>query len=88
MLQNGNVLLTRTQVRRNRQLFPKVILNVGGEKHEVIIILNFLLVINPITILLVFKVMWRMLEKQPGSRLGLLSQATQPSQVDQGVALF
>lgn len=47
-------------MRRNRQLFPKVILNVGGEKHEV---------------------MWRMLEKQPGSRLGLLAQATQPSQI-------
>ena len=29
--------LNITQVRRNRQLYPKVILNVGGEKHEVII---------------------------------------------------
>ena len=33
------------------------------------------------------KVMWRMLEKQPGSRLGLLSQATKPTQVGVGVGL-
>ena len=34
------------------------------------------------------KVMWRMLEKQPGSRLGLLSQATKPSQVGVEHPLF
>jgi len=47
-------------VIRSRKMNKKVILNVGGVKHEV---------------------MWRMLEKQPRSRLGLLSMATTPSQI-------
>ena len=37
--------LKNTQVRRNRQLYPKVILNVGGEKHEVVFILKFFFII-------------------------------------------
>ena len=43
-----------------RKMNQKVILNVGGVKHEV---------------------MWRMLEKQPRSRLGLLAMATTKTQV-------
>ena len=43
-----------------RKMNQKVILNVGGVKHEV---------------------MWRMLEKQPRSRLGLLAMATTQTHV-------
>eukprot|EP00090_Calanus_glacialis_P031394 TRINITY_DN5178_c0_g1_i1.p1 TRINITY_DN5178_c0_g1~~TRINITY_DN5178_c0_g1_i1.p1 ORF type:complete len:553 (-),score=146.49 TRINITY_DN5178_c0_g1_i1:174-1682(-) len=43
-----------------RKMNQKVILNVGGVKHEV---------------------MWRMLEKQPRSRLGLLALATTQTQI-------
>ena len=51
-------------VIRSRMINKKVILNVGGVKHEV---------------------MWRMLEKQPRSRLGLLAMATTPTQVIQSL---
>ena len=47
-------------VTESRKIHKKVILNVGGAKHEV---------------------MWKMLEKQPRSRLGLLAMATTQSQV-------
>ena len=47
-------------VLQARKMNKKVILNVGGVKHEV---------------------MWRMLEKQPRSRLGLLAMATTQTQV-------
>ena len=51
----------RIQLSQSRRSKEKAIINVGGEKHEV---------------------MWRMLEKHPRSRLGLLALSNSTDQVD------
>ena len=51
----------RLPLFKSRRPREKVILNIGGEKHEV---------------------MWRMLEKHPRSRLGLLALSNSSDQVD------
>ncbi|XP_023328907.1 potassium voltage-gated channel protein Shab [Eurytemora carolleeae] len=50
----------RLEILRMRKIHKKVVLNVGGVKHEV---------------------MWRMLERQPRSRLGLLALSTSSVQI-------
>ena len=51
----------RLPLFKSRRTREKVILNIGGEKHEV---------------------MWRMLEKHPRSRLGLLALSNSSDQVN------
>ena len=50
--------------------FPKVVINVGGVKHEVKIMNTFKMIK-----LLAMKVMWAVLEKRPLTRLGMLGGA-------------
>lgn len=57
----------RSPLFKSRRDRGTVILNIGGEKHEV---------------------MWRMLEKHPRSRLGLLALSNSSDQVDRDLLFF
>ena len=52
--------------------FPKVVINVGGVKHEVIMMMTRQLSRHNLSLI---KVMWAVLEKRPLTRLGMLGEA-------------
>ena len=57
-------------IARHKIVNPKVILNIGGLKHEVLEIYYDLAVENTSRNKSAFKVMWKHLEKRPLTRLG------------------